>query len=778
MPNPLLALVTGSPGLEWLDLAALAGLFVLYFLLILAWPAFFLRPLGWLVTHTIYRMHVYGRENVPARGPALLVCNHVSRVDWLLIWAACPRRVRFVAWAGHIKKPLLRFILRGTRTILIGAKSGPKQLVQSLREITDSLDRGEVVCVFPEAHLTRTGPMLPFRRGFEHVLKQAKQPVPVVPVYLSQLWGSIFSFRGGRTTWKWPERIPYPVAVSFGSPLPPTITAPEARLKLQELAAETAIKESERSRPVHRHFVRVATRFRQMFRPCWVDTTGAHPRTLSYGKALVGSICLSKWLKKRLGAEQNVGVWLPSSVGSALANVALAFMRRTSVNLNYTGGADAIQSAIRQPGMKQIITSKRFLHSARLQVPEGVELIHLEDALAGISKWARIRTFLAVLLLPGWVIDRLLLGMGRHRLDDIATIIFSSGTTGEPKGVMLSHRNIAANTESLIGRIDLSKHDRLLGVLPFFHSFGYTVTLWAPMQIGAATVYHADPRQAKTVGHLCREHRCTILLATATFMRYYLRCDADDFKTLRLIVCGAERLPPKLAEEFEKEFGILPLEGYGCTELAPAVAVSIPDREICGVKQVGNKIGAVGQPIPGVAVRVVNPETYEPLPPGQKGLLLVKGANVMVGYLNQPEKTRQVIRDGWYATGDVGYIDEDGFITLTGRLARFAKIGGEMVPLEGVEDQLHEALGTNDRLLAVAAVPDTKRGERLVVLHLPNLPVPIRELLKKVAEGGMPNLWVPAERDFHPIEEIPVLGAGKVDLRRLQELALAKAGGG
>src|SRR5262249_32942554 len=162
------------------------------------------------------------------------------------------------------------------------------------------------------------------------------------------------------------------------------------------------------------------TRYRQMFRPCWVDTTGAKARTLSYGKALVGAICLAKWLKKRLAAEQNVGVWLPSSVGGALANVALAFLRRTSVNLNYTAGPDSIQSAIRQTGMKQIITSKRFLHSAPLEVPEGIELMYLEDALGGIRKWARIRIFLAVLLLPGWVIDRFLLGMGGHRLDDIA----------------------------------------------------------------------------------------------------------------------------------------------------------------------------------------------------------------------------------------------------------------------------------------------------------------------------------------------------------------------
>src|SRR5262245_5673194 len=282
MPISLLALVTDSSRLEWLDLAALFGLFVGYLLLALRWPEYLLRPLWWLLTHTIYRLRVYGRGNIPPSGPALLLCNHVSYVDWMLIWAASPRPVRFVAWAGHAKNPLLRMVMRVTRALPVDGNAGPKATVRSLQAISEALDRGEVVCIFPEARLTRTGKMLKFHRGFERIVTGAKVPVPIIPVCISQLWGSIFSYRGGKIIRKWPERIPYPVAVSFGPPLPPSTPAPQVRLKIQELSADTAIRESDRSRAVHRHFVRAAARFRQMFRPCLIDTTGAKLRTLSY----------------------------------------------------------------------------------------------------------------------------------------------------------------------------------------------------------------------------------------------------------------------------------------------------------------------------------------------------------------------------------------------------------------------------------------------------------------------------------------------------------------
>ena len=269
--------------------------------------------------------------------------------------------------------------------------------------------------------------------------------------------------------------------------------------------------------------------------------------------------------------------------------------------------------------MKTVITSRRFLARMPLSLGNDVKLIELEDAVGDISKWQRIRAFLIVLLLPGWMIDRWILGMGRQSLDDIATIIFSSGSTGEPKGVMLSHRNIASNTESMVAHLNVDYRDRVLGVLPFFHSFGYTVTLWVPMVIGASSVYYPDPRQAKEIGDLCRTYRGTALLSTATFLRFYLRrCEPDDFRSLRILVCGAEKLPPSLAREFAAKFGVLPMEGYGCTELSPVVAADVADQEIDGLKQIGNKIGTVGHPVPGVAVRIADPDTLRPLPQGHE----------------------------------------------------------------------------------------------------------------------------------------------------------------
>jgi acyl-[acyl-carrier-protein]-phospholipid O-acyltransferase/long-chain-fatty-acid--[acyl-carrier-protein] ligase len=450
------------------------------------------------------------------------------------------------------------------------------------------------------------------------------------------------------------------------------------------------------------------------------------------------------------------------------------------VNLNYTSGPDAVRSAIRQCGCRRVLTAKLFTQRVKLDPGEGVDLIYFEDLLRKMTKGRALRAFLAVLLLPRFALEHWVLGLGRHTVNDLATVIFSSGSTGEPKGVMLTHGNIAANLESMIQAADLKAPDRILGILPFFHSFGYTVTLWGALQVGASAVYHADPRHAKEIGELCRAYGCTVHVSTATFLRFYLRkCEAEDFKTIRLLICGAEKLPAALSEEFQKKFGVLPLEGYGCTELSPVVATNLPDQDLDHYKQIGNRPGTVGQPLPGVAARAVHPDTFEPLPAGQEGLLLIDGPNVMKGYLGQPELTAQVIRDGWYVTGDMAKIDEDGFITLTGRLSRFAKVGGEMVPLERVEEELNGVLGAQERVGAVTCVPDDSRGERLVVLyagpHLAQLGYDVSRWQKELSGRGLPNLWVPGPRDFFPIPELPLLGSGKLDLKRVKDTALELA---
>ncbi len=757
-------------GVVFIAIAILAALVVFLFRL-----HFFVRPLVRLFVRVVYRLRVFDSHNVPREGAVLLVCHSSSFVDWMLLSEACPRRIRFVQWTGGRTTPLLQLFQRMTRSILIDVEAGLVAIEKSRAQIGDALNRGELICLFAETWQTPAGDALSFHKLFEQILQRVKSPLPVVPVCINQMWGSLFTYRQGKLERKFPPRLPYPVAVMFGeavmSPTPGYVTR-----KIPELSAEMAIRDSDRSRAVHRHFVRIAANLRQMFRPCLIDTSSGKPRTLSFIKALVGIILISRWLKPRLGTEKNVGLWLPSSVGGALANVALAVLGRTSVNLNYTAGIDSVKSAVHQTGLRTVITSRRFLAKLPLDLGEQVTLILLEDAAGAIGKLQRIRAFLTVLLLPGWVIDRWILRMGHQSLDDIATIIFSSGSTGDPKGVMLSHRNIACNVESMVAHLDVDHRERVLGVLPFFHSFGYTVTLWVPLVIGGSAVYYADPRQAKDVGDLCRVHQCTVLASTATFLRFYLRrCEPDDFRSLRILVCGAEKLPPSLALEFGQKFGILPTEGYGCTELSPVVSANTSDQLFHGITQINNRIGSIGRPIPGVAARILDAETLQPLSPGLDGLIFIKGANVMVGYLGKPEMTDNVIVDGWYNTGDVGHIDEDGFIIITGRLSRFAKIGGEMVPLEKIEDDLHAILETSDRILAVASIPDEKKGERIIVLHLDSMIMPVAELTTKLSERGIPNLCIPSDRDFHPIAELPVLGTGKLDLRRVKELALERA---
>jgi acyl-[acyl-carrier-protein]-phospholipid O-acyltransferase/long-chain-fatty-acid--[acyl-carrier-protein] ligase len=312
----------------------------------------------------------------------------------------------------------------------------------------------------------------------------------------------------------------------------------------------------------------------------------------------------------------------------------------------------------------------------------------------------------------------------------------------------------------------------LLGILPFFHSFGYTVTLWVPLQVGAAVAYHPNPLQPREIGELCRKVRGTIFLSTPTFLRSFLRrCEPGDFSSLRLLMCGAEKLPVSLAKEFKDKFGVQPLEGYGCTELSPAAAANVPDWQQGSMRQVGNKPGTIGLPLPGVAARIVARQTFQPLPANQEGLLIIYGANVMKGYLGRDDLTRGKIIDGWYITGDVGFMDDDGFITLTGREERFAKVGGEMVPLEKVEEEIHAVLNTSERMAAVTAIPDERKGERLVVLHLPLNGTSVQQIWQGLNERGLPNLYVPGQRDFVEVSELPVLGSGKLDLKKCRDKA-------
>lgn len=724
----------------------------------------------WVILKLVYRSKVVGLENIPATGPGLVVGNHISMLDGLFLYFNCPRPIRFLVWAPYVNASPMGWLIRLGKVIPISEEGGPRELIGALKLANEALSKGELVGIFPEGAITRNGSMLPFKRGMEHILKKAQ--VPIIPVCLDGLWGSIFSYRYGKLFKKWPKRWPYPFTIMWGKTLPAETPAWRVRQSIQELIADSFNLKRSQNLPVHRAFVRQVCRHR--FSKCLMEP-GKTGRRLNYIETLTGAVCLSRHIGKKVGGTPMVGLLMPTVVGGCVANIAVSLLRKTAVNLNYTASYDSVVSSIKQCQIKHVVTSRLFRKKIedKLSFDFGpdVEIIELEDFAPQITKFVRLRTFLTLLLLPRIIIEYVVLGLGKHKVDDIATVIFSSGSTGEPKGVMLSHHNVISNIESVSQAIDIHATDRLLSVLPLFHSFGYTVCFWLPI-LTCSAVCFPDPRQAKEVGEACREFGCTIFTATPTFLRFYLRrCEKADFASLRLLITGAEKLPASVREEFKAKFDIEPGEAYGTTELTPGVSSNTVDVDLGGVHQVGIKRGTIGQPFPGVAVKIIDPETEAELPPDQPGMLLVYGPNVMEGYLGKPELTQSVMRGKWYVTGDIAKLDHDGFITITDRLSRFSKIAGEMVPHVRVEDELHTILGTADRVFAIVGVPDEKKGEKLIVLYVNYENMVLPEVQAKLAKCGMPNLWLPDERNYYHIDEMPVLGSGKLDLQKLKKQA-------
>ncbi|MAE77672.1 MAG: acyl-[ACP]--phospholipid O-acyltransferase [Planctomycetes bacterium] len=754
-------------GLTTSGILVAAGLATLIVTLVGIWcrPLVFLRMIAILLTNTIYRQRVIGAAHVPAKGGVLLVPNHVSFLDGVFLSASIDRPIRFVVDAEYYRNPLIRLLLRPLGAIPIDSSEGPKATLRSLSRAGEYLDRGEVVCIFAEGQITRTGTMLPFKRGLERIVKG--RAAPIVPVCLHGVWGSIFSYEGGRFLNKVPKRLPYPITVVLGEALPAGTSFQVVRTRVQELAEQGFRAEAATRQPLHREFIR-----RARWRPLRTAFSDASGRKVSRIRSVAGAVALARVLDADWQGQQHVGILLPPSVPAALANLAASMSGRTSVNLNYTAGTAGLASAVSQAGLETVLTSRTFLDKVELELPDGLRVVWIEDVAARVSRLGRVTALLGALLAPARLLERACGARQRVRSDDVCAIIFSSGSTGDPKGVMLTHGNIGANVDGVAQVIRFQSSDRLLGILPLFHSFGY-MSLWAAANSGTAMSFQPNPLDAAAIGATIWRDRCTIMMATPTFLGLYAkRCDPAQFGSLRLVVAGAESLSERVAATFEDTFGLRPLEGYGATECAPVIAVSAQDFRAPGFYQAGSRRGSVGQALPGVSVRIVDVDTFEPKPVGESGMLIVRGPNVMKGYLGRPDLTAEVLRDGWYVTGDIARIDADGFITITDRLSRFSKIGGEMVPHGRIEQALQDAAGSDVQVFAVTAVPDEKRGERLAVLHTIDAAL-IDATLEVVSKSGLPNLFVPKRDSFVAVESLPLLGTGKLDLREVKRVAAA-----
>ncbi len=741
-----------------------AATVVLVGFILLAQPHFFLRTILWLISNTLYRIRVFGRYNIPETGGALLVANHTSFLDALVITAALDRRVRFVMHRGEYDVPWIKPLARIMEAIPVSAGGGPREVVQSLRSATESLSAGDLVCIFAEGQITRSGQMMPFRRGFDRIMKGVD--APIIPVHVDNVWGTLFRFVEGRFLWKWPNRIPFPIMIGFGKPMPSDSNAYQLRAAIQELGTEAYSEPELMPKMLHRQFVAKARRH-----PFKMLIADARSGPFSALKTLAGSIILGRKLAPLVAQDgEMVGLLLPQSVGATLTNIALTFMGKVPVNLNYTASAESIAASAQQCKMKHVVTSRAFLEQMPVAVPG--EAIYLEDVMKTVEKRDRITALLMAIFLPVRAIERRLGAPANRGPNDLATVIFSSGSEGEPKGVMLTHYNVSKNIEAAMQVFPHKKGDCLVGMLPFFHSFGYTATLWLALTSAHFRVFfHPNPLEARAIGELIQKYKGTIMFSTSTFLHGFIRrCTPEQMASLRFVITGAEKLAPRVRDAFKEKFGIEPLEGYGTTECSPIVSLNLPDVRAPGFYLKGTKRGSIGLPLPGISVRIIDPDTREVLQNGRAGLLMVKGPNIMRGYLGQPEKSAQVLQDGWYETGDISTIDEDGFITITDRLARFSKIGGEMVSHTKIEDEMHRVLNETERKLAIAGVPDENKGERLVVLHTLT-DEEFDALLSKMDETGLPNLWLPKAKAFYKVEVIPILGSGKMDIKAVKELA-------
>jgi acyl-[acyl-carrier-protein]-phospholipid O-acyltransferase/long-chain-fatty-acid--[acyl-carrier-protein] ligase len=731
-------------------------------------PDFLLRFALLVVMRVAYRIRILGAANVPLEGPAVLVCNHVSHLDALLLVATQQRRIRFLmSRAVYEQWRWLKPVFDLMGCIPIDPAGSPKQLAQSLAAARAALADGFLVCVFAEGRLTRTGNIREFHRGVEFLVRE--KDYPIIPVYIGGAWGAITRYYRSHRRHHSPRMLRYPVSVLFGPALPPGANANDARLAVMELSCDYYQDRKPLRRPLGEMLAASA-------RANWnqlavTDTTG---KRFTYGRLLTGAVAMAAKLDALAPGEESLGILLPPSAGGVLVNLAATLSGRTAVNLNFTASADAFRSALRQSGLKTLVTSRAFLDKIG-PLPLPPDLVYVEDLVPKITTGDKIRAALKARLLP----PRLLARIPGFEPDRVAAVLFSSGSTGDPKGIMLSHHNILSNIESLRAVFHSKPSDNVCACLPLFHSLGYTGTIWFPLLSGFSAAYHPNPLDAGAIARVVRENKSSLLFATPTFLQLYLRkATREDFASLEFVIAGAEKLKPRLAAAFEERFGIRPLEGYGTTELSPVAALSLPHAGEDGAAQKGWKEGSVGLPLPGVAMKVVDPDTGRTLPVNEPGLLLVKGPNVMLGYLGRPDLTADAIRDGWYRTGDVARIDSEGFVVITDRLSRFSKIAGEMVPHLAVEEELHRVLGASVQVLAVTTAPDEKKGEKLVLLYTDEAGG-ADAVAKAVDAADLPNLWKPAKDACFRLEALPVLGTGKLDLKTLKETGarLAAAAG-
>jgi acyl-[acyl-carrier-protein]-phospholipid O-acyltransferase/long-chain-fatty-acid--[acyl-carrier-protein] ligase len=728
---------------------------------------FFLELIARSVARMLYRVRTSGAGNIPSTGGVLLIANHISYVDVVVLQLACPRPIRFVGHQGLRRNGFFNWCFEMSGSIPISVeqpRAGMKAAVAALKA-------GELVCLCPEGHISRTGQLMEIQRGFEVMARQAN--VPVIAAAIDGLWGSVFSFAGNKYLWKSPRLLPTHAFIAFGRATPPDrVSTAWARRELLDLGCEAFEERPVLKRHLGRECIRALAK--HPGRVQVIDRTFGR-RAVTCGQLYAAAAALSRRIRATV-PERRVGVVLPPGAGAFIANVAILAAGKVPVNLNFTTARAGIEASLKLGGIATVLSAD----AVRVKLPNFPWPERTLDLKAEIEACGGKRALLPWLI-AAWVLPNQvcadLLGLPRRGDREEAGLLFTSGSSGEPKGVVLSHRNILANCAQISSLSILPETCSLLGCLPVFHSFGFTATLWYPLLRGCQVVTVPSPLDTRKIIEAIRDEKATVLLGAPTFIRPVLKkALPGELRSLDLVVTGAEKLPDDLARTFREAFHIEIMQGYGLTETTPAANINQPHPRVVvstNEPQLGNRPGAVGRMMPGMTARIVDPETWQELPMSETGMVLFRGANVFEGYLDDPEKTRGAFRDGWFVTGDLGRFDEEGFLFIEGRLSRFSKIGGEMVPHGTVENKIIELFDldqTAGHVVVVVGVPDASKGEALVLLTTLDFTSDL--IREKLLAGGMPGLWVP--KLIRRVEKIPVLGTGKLDLKACRELALPR----
>lgn len=741
-------------------------------------PFSLVRMLVTLAFFQRYRLNVEGFENVPERGGVLLLGNHISFIDWAMVQLALPRKVYFVMERSYYDRWYIRIFLDFFGVIPV-SNAGSRKALES---IAQKLIQGHMVCIFPEGAISRHGHLNTFKNGFELAAKNVNENQAVIlPFYIRGLWGSAFSHSHQGFQERRKSFAKRNITIAFGESLDIHSNAQQVKAKVFELSFSAWKSQCEVLPTLGKAWVDSAKKWGSEV--AIIDSLSG---SMSYTRMLSLTLILSKLFAEQTKEQQNVGIILPASLASALCNLSLLMATKTIVNLNFTAGQKAIDAAIKSAQIQTIYTSQKFMDKLEgkgvsLNFSQNVRVLYMEDLVDKVkaNKLDFVCKMAQAILLPSFMLKWFYIKAQKNT--DIAAILFSSGSEGKPKGVMLSHLNIMSNILQISDVIHARDGDSMLSSLPPFHAFGLTVTTLMPLLEGMLSVTHADPTDAVGVAKAIAKNKVSVMCGTSTFLGIYARSNKVDklmFDSLRLVVAGAEKLKKDVKEAFVMKFNKEIYEGYGATETTPVASVNLPSEFDVDNWELhkASKEGSVGMPLPGSAIRIVEPNTMQEMPVGEDGLILIGGHQVMVGYLNDEEKTKEVIVeiDGirWYKSGDKGHLDADGFIHIVDRYSRFAKIGGEMVSLGGIEEEIAKLIKKyeiDDGLKYVAtAIDDSKKGESVILL-VSGEKTEYEKIEKIIKEAQIPALFKPSK--ILRVEYIPVLGSGKVDFKGAKDLA-------